>query len=238
MSFTRTVRFRCTLLALAAAPGVGASPAGGAIIDPGLYRLHNHPDGAARPPAYGLRLDELINLTDDHDVFTFDFDAEGASMLLSFDGSRIRIFGTAFGGLDTGRRYDPSLAGYWAIDFTYGAVAPAPGDDDLVATTPDFSNRGTITRLATGERIDLFDFSGEHPHTFRLGNDDDDLGHRAPDLISGWGWIDHHEPGSHVYSSDWIFTVDPAGVPAPPTVVGPIGLLAVPRSRLRRRRRN
>ena len=59
----------------------------GLILQPGTYRLEDHPDGNAQPPGYGLRLDELIDVTDDHDIFTFSFDPDrpGVDMRLRID---------------------------------------------------------------------------------------------------------------------------------------------------------
>ncbi|MHC4415185.1 MAG: hypothetical protein ACYS0G_07875 [Planctomycetota bacterium] len=200
------------------------------IITPGDYRLHNHPDGGAAPPEYGLRLDELIGLTPDHDVFTFDFDAPGALMVLRYDGTSIRISGTAFGGLVDEDEYDPDHSGFAQIDFTYTTAELAEGDDDLVVVTPDFSNTGTITFL--GEKINLFDRADDDGFTFRLGDEDDNEGHRGFEGISGWGWLDHHEAGQHVVSSDWIFTAEL--IPAPPVLAAACaGLLVWGRRRSR-----
>ena len=40
---------------------------------------------AAAAPFYGLRLDELFDATKGHDIFTFDFEADGASIFLTYD---------------------------------------------------------------------------------------------------------------------------------------------------------
>jgi hypothetical protein len=209
------------LCAALAAPtlAIGEAPAGVIILAPGLYQLHNHPDGDARPPLYGLRLDELIDVTPDDDDFTFSFDDGGAEMFLELRAdSSIHIFGTVFGGLDIGDDYDPALSGFWDITFTYDTSKPVTDDDDFVVNPPQNPNTGTITPLFgpdAGVPIDLFDYAGEHPFTFRLGDEDDDLGHRGFDGISGWGWLNHGSPDIHFSASDWIFTVDPTPVPGP-----------------------
>jgi hypothetical protein len=199
------------------------APAGGVILDPGLYRLHNHTDGDVRPPLYGLRLDELFNPTPDHDLFTFSFDDDGADVLLELgDDMSIHITGTVFGGLDVGDTYDPALSGLWDINFTYDTSEPADGDDDIVVNPPQDPNTGTITPLFgpdAGIPIDLFDYAGMNTFTFRLGDEDDDLGHRGHDGISGWGWLNHGAPDVHVTASDWLFILDPDPVPGPPAVV-------------------
>jgi hypothetical protein len=77
------------------------------------------------------------------------------------------------GGLDVGADHDPAWSSLVEIEFNYLMVGIAPGDDDLIVTTPPGSNSGTITWLETGEVIDLFDFAGANPYTFRLGDGED-----------------------------------------------------------------
>ncbi len=217
--------------------GLSAAQGNAALIQPGQFLLHNHPDGNAAPPGYGLRLDELFDVTDDHDKFTFDFDHPDAKMWMDFDGASIHIYGIAFGGLDVGSQYasDPALTSLVAIDFTYTTVALAFGDDDLIVTSPNFTNTGTITWLDTGEVIDLFDRANSEGYTFRLGDEDTGTGHRGFPGISGWGWMDHHQAGTHVYSSDWLFTAtQPIPGPSALVVLGAGVLLARRRSRYRR----
>jgi MYXO-CTERM domain-containing protein len=229
------------LCAALAAPVLAAAqaPAGDVILEPGLYRIHNHPDGSVRPPLYGLRLDELFDVTPDKDLFTFSFDGDGAEMLMELRAdSSIHIFGTAFGGLDIGDEYDPDLSGLWEITFTYDTSKPVLGDDDFVVNPPQDPNAGSITPLFgpdAGIPIDLFDYPGEHPFTFRLGDEDDDLGHRGFDGISGWGWLNHGSPDIHVKASDWLFTVDPTPVPAPSAAAALLLALAAGRRRRRAR---
>jgi MYXO-CTERM domain-containing protein len=203
----------------APALAVAEAPAEILILEPGLYQLHNHPDGGARPPLYGLRLDELIDVTGDDDHFTFSFDDDGAEMFLELRAdSSIHIFGTVFGGLDIGDTYDPALSGLWDITFTYDTSKPVTDDDDLFVNPPQDPNTGTITPQFgpdAGIPVDLFDYPGENPFTFRLGDEDDDLGHRGFDGISGWGWLTYGAPDIHVSASDWLFTVDPTPVPGP-----------------------
>ncbi len=215
------------------AVGLSAAQGNAAIIEPGTFLLHNHPDGNAAPPGYGLRLDELFNVTGGHDTFTFDFDHPDAEVWMDYDGSVIHIYGIAFGGLDVGSGYasDPDLTSLVALDFTYTTAAFATGDDDLIVTTPSFTNTGNIIWLDTGEKIDLFDRANAEGYSFRFGNEDDGGGHRGHPGLSGWGWMDHHEPGTHVYSSDWLFT---ATRPVP----GPSGLMLLGVGFLLTRRRS
>jgi hypothetical protein len=227
---------RLALAVFVLAVGLSAAQGNAALIQPGQFLLHNHPDGNAAPPGYGLRLDELFDVTDDHDKFTFDFDHPDAEVWLDYDGTVVHIYGIAFGGLDAGSTYasDPALTSLVELDFTYTTVELAEGDDDLIVRTPSFTNSGTITWLDTGEVIDLFDRASEEGFTFRFGDENDDEGHRDFSGISGWGWLDHHAAGTHVYSSDWIFTAERVPAPSSLLVVGAGLLLARGRSRHRR----
>jgi len=171
------------------------------------YRLCNHPDGGAAPPYYGLRLDELFDLTEGHDKFTFNFEAPGSFVYLDYDGVSIRIHGIAYGGKDEGGSYDSEHSGYVHIDFTYTLVTPAPGDDDLISSQ---GNGTLIWKAGTPdeETIPLAPFNGENSFSFRFGDEDHDYGHRGFYGLSGWGWLNHGEDlENHYYSSDWLFTV-------------------------------
>lgn len=180
----------------------------------GTYRLGNHPDGAAAGPFYGLRLDELFNVTPGSpDIFTFDFEAPGTAVYLDYDGTRICIYGRAFGGRDIGDAYDPAWTGFVDLNFCYAVVGVASGDDDLIVTTPNGSNSGTVTWVNTGEIIPIYDYAGDFGFTFRFGDEDNDQGHRGFDGLSGWGWLNHRDPGVHVPASDWIFTARPLCIP-------------------------
>ncbi len=180
---------------------------------------------------YGLRLDELFDVNPGaHDVFTFDFEAAGSEMFLSFDGSSVHIFGTAFGGLDTGSEYDPAHSSLVAIDFIYSAVVLASGDDDLVSTGDDAWHTGTLTWLDTNEEISLFSYSGNHPWAFRFGDEDNDQGHRGFDGLSGWGWLSYRELGQRVSASDWLFTGSLVPAPGALAFIG-LGLLGPGRRR-------
>lgn len=214
----------CVMGGLAAAPGEALAEF---ILDDGLYQLHDHPDGGAAEPFYGLRLDEL---TDAGDIFTFSFDYDhpDVGVFMQLTGSTIHIYGVAFGGLIDDHAYDPDHSGLVEIDFFYNDVVRVTGDDDLIAYDPDEPNMGFI--VFQGDTIDLFDHANAEGFTFRLGDEDDDGGHRGFDgtlpngetvdgRISGWGWLEHGTQGEYISASDWLFTVDPTPVPGPSTAL-------------------
>jgi len=224
----------------------GASANAAAIQFGATYGLNNHPDGNARPPQYGLRLDELWDVTGGNDIFTFDFDAADSAMFMSISaaGDEIRIFGTVLGGRDTGSSYaNDQYLGLYDVDFTYSTgVGLVPGDDDLqVVATMGSTNGGFITPLAVmdggpsvgGGPIAL----GETPIgsglTFRFGDEDNDNGHRGFDGFSGWGWISVNGDPMAGQANDWLFTADPEPIPEPATM----SLLALGALTLLRRRR-
>ena len=170
----------------------------------GRWRLGNHPDAAQNPPPYGLRLDELFDVTTGTDVFTFDFEAPGAAMFLDYDGTSVRIFGTAFGGRDAGTDYDPAWTSQITVDVVYPVVSTAPGDDDLLVVGTGVGI-GTVVWEADGTTRMLFAQENAQGFVFRFGNEDDDQGHRDFLGNSGWGWFEydpmHPQPGTR----DWIF---------------------------------
>jgi hypothetical protein len=220
-----------SLVAALAAAGVGMA-AHAAVIVPGLYQLNNHPDGNQSPPLYGLRLDELYNASGGHDVYTFDFDHMSSNVQMVVTASTIRIYGSAYGGRDIGSMYAADLdLGMYTFDFLYNiGVSPAVGDDD-VAVYADMQNFGWI-QTARGDVINLTDKSDGH-YSFRLGDEDNDLGHRGFAGISGWGWLNHGPHGSpHISASDWLFT---ARLVPTPGVLGVMGIAAVSMGRRRNR---
>jgi hypothetical protein len=197
---------RCFVVVLAGA----ACAANGAIMGAGTYRLQNHPDGSASPPQYGLRLDELYNATSGHDQFTFDFEAPGSNMQMTLTASTIRIFGVVFGGRDIGSGYAAdAYRGFYTVDFLYNTgVGLVPGDDDIRVVAPMGSNSGSIIS-PLGDTFTLTDKPVDG-YTFRLGDENNDLGHRGFNGTSGWGWLLIN--GVHTDANDWLFTVPTPGV--------------------------
>lgn len=214
---------------------VGSAQA--AFLPDGEYYLENHVETLEAPPEYGLRLDELYNVTFDHDIFTFDFDDARSDMRIDVSGTTIRIFGTVWGGRDVGGAYAAdAYQGLYTIDFLYNVgVSTVPGDDDRWVTGADYANAGTITTPLS----DVFLLGDKNsmdavPYSFRLGDEDSDLGHRGETGISGWGWVSHglQQPFTHIGYSDWLFVVgDRVPAPGSAALVGLAGLVAMRRKR-------
>jgi MYXO-CTERM domain-containing protein len=231
------MRTRVPALAVAGiAASVIASAASAQILAPGTYFIHNHPDGFMNPPPYGLRLDELYNVDNSQsDVFTFDFNDSSSNMRLTYDGSTIRIFGNTLGGRDIGTGYaNDQYLGNYVIDFTYRVnVQQSNIDDDLVVIPVNPANNGTILTPLGDTKILTEEPLGPNPvtdYTFRLGNENDDLGHRGFPGLSGWGWL--RVDGAYNSGNDWIFTI---GNPVPaPGIAGLLGLAGLAASRRKR----
>ncbi len=234
------------LFSLAVICLASASADAAAIQLGATYGLHNHPDGGARPPEYGLRLDELFNETGGNDIFTFDFDDASSAMFMSINagGNEIRIFGTVLGGRDVGGSYaNDQYLGLYEVDFTYSfGVGSVPGDDDLqVLETMGSTNGGFIAPLAVvdggpsvgGGAITLGETANGSGMTFRFGDENNDNGHRGFAGLSGWGWINVDGDPHAGQANDWLFTADPEPIPEPATV----GLMAMGALALLRRRR-
>ncbi len=204
-----------------------AASASAAFIPVGHFQLNNHPDGNSRPPGYGLILTELYDVTVNNDKFTFDFDHEQSSMELWFDGDSIVIGGRVYGGRDVGDHLaDDKYLGVYDVRFEYAVVGMVPGDDDLFSME-SAENKGSIM-TPLGDTIALGDKGKADGIAFRLGDGNDDNGHRGFDGVSGWGWLDHENRQS---PSDWLFTVK---VPTPGSVA--MMMVAAPFAGMRRRR--
>lgn len=212
----------CSVLALAALVLLSGS-AGAAPILPGLYQLHNHPDGAINPPPYGLRLDELYDISPGDDRYTCDFDDPASDMKLIYNdvADTITIFGHSLCGRDTGAGYAADIyLDIYTINFVYNVgVEPVPGDDDIQVDAADFTNVGTITHPGLGTS-NLSDVRAGG-NTFRFGDEDNDLGHRGFAGISGWGWLAIDGDRRAGDADDWLFTA--TYIPEPAS----LGLLLV-----------
>jgi hypothetical protein len=169
-------------------------------LPPGLYRLHDHRDGRAAPPRYGLRLDGL-QTGNPHDVFSFDFDGPGAAVFLELGQGSARIFGTAYGGRDVGDHFEsPEL---WDLEMRYALTDPSSTTGRLESIGAPGSNLGTLRRRSDSRVFTLEDFGG--PPSFVIGS-----GHRTPpDVFSGWGWLKHGGAAEYLADSDWLFEIEP-----------------------------
>jgi hypothetical protein len=181
------------------------------LFETGLYDLGNHPDGNAAEPTYGARID---NLYPNSAPFTFDFECDDCGMSMNYDGSSIHIFGTAFGGQHdgVGGRLDNDFDGLYGFNVTYGGAAVVEnggtGDDsglqDIGRPGETGGQIGSLEFLSTtgGDAFpsaslwDLMDKKGGHVNSLRVGNEDNDLGHRDSVGISGWGWLKVRETDS------------------------------------------
>ena len=204
----------CSILALLLIPLTASA------VSIGTYTLGNHPNAAQNPPPYGMRLDGLLG----HNIYTFDFEHASSNMQLTYDGSNVHIFGTAFGGSDTGTGYAPGSTATWNLDFTYSTGVTQPGGEgglnDIVVDDSNghHANFGTVN-----SGLGNFDLRshGNGSETFTLG-DEDGSGHRSFAGISGWGWLDFSTDGGTTWdggkaandTADFIFTAAPVPVPA------------------------
>lgn len=234
-----SVRLSMSVVARALLTAGAAFTVSSALATPlagGIYRLYNHPDGNEAPPLYGARFDELFNATSGHDVFTLDFNHSGSYVTLTLGSGVATISGTAWGGRDVGGAYaTDSYLGFYTFTMTYSlGLGLVPGDDDYWVNTTNHVNTGSITAPNTST-VQLVDERGANPFSLRIGNEDNDLGHRGFNGISGWGWMSYRlATGAivHEESTDFLFTVGER-VPTP----GATSLLAIGGVLMGRRRR-
>lgn len=228
------------LLVAAMASFCMTSIASAAAIAPGTYQLHNHPDGDAVPPPYGMRLDELFNVSGGNDIFTLDFDHAGSNMTLVYDNSGlIVISGVAYGGIDIGGSYlNDGHQGLYQIEFVYDVgVGLASGDDDLIVIPgANGQNSGSIAPLDPGHpdfgaSLNLFDVRDGN-YSFRFGDEDNDLGHRGYPGISGWGWVGFNGQSHPGAADDFLFTAELIPEPAAASLL----LIGLGAATFRRRR--
>jgi hypothetical protein len=120
--------------------------------DEGTWQLGNKRAGQIAPPDYGLRLDGMFG--DYPAQYTFDFEHPGAGVYLTWDGSDVRIHGTAFGGLDIGGGWDPLVRSWVSIDVVWeGAIEDSTGCELMV---PNGSNvSGKVVWLLDGTEVPL-----------------------------------------------------------------------------------
>lgn len=224
MRSTRCAARAVLLLGLGALAGA----AQGVVIMPGTYLLHNHPDGDVVPPSYGMRLDGLYSGSPAE--FTLDFDDPMSNMHMDVTATSIHIYGVAYGGRDIGGSYAAeATTGVYTVDFLYNVgVGMVPGDDDMYVVAPMGSNFGSLL-TPTGDLLGLAD--KPDAYNFRLGDEDDDLGHRGFAGISGWGWFTIDSGRPNTGAVDFLFTAELVPAPGAVSLLGMGGVLAGTRRR-------
>ncbi|MGH8670946.1 MAG: hypothetical protein ACREUA_02760 [Burkholderiales bacterium] len=116
---------RTIVTALLAASGVflvaGHSASASTLL--ATYDLLDHPDGGAKPPQYGLRLD---GISGNGSIWTFSFEDDkglgshtgASSMKMKVFDDKLELFGQVYGGKDTGTGWGASDQGLWNLNFT------------------------------------------------------------------------------------------------------------------------
>lgn len=150
-------------------------------IPNGTYLLGNHPDGKVGPSRghYGLVVTGALG-----PQTVFDFEADGAEVLLTLNPSKIAISGIALAYVKTSSGW--MAADYWQIDFQYKRNLSSADENpdieqggwtDIRAGAPDPMNAGTLTNLSTGVSHPLSTKANSEGWTFQLG-DEGGNGHR------------------------------------------------------------
>jgi len=242
-----TVNTATLLSLLTLVPAANAGP----LLPAGTYQLHSLAVGALAPPNYGLRLDELVDVTlGTHDFFTWDFDHPSSNMRLDWNGTdTMHIYGQAYGGvvnpgvayLSTGI-YAPYL-GVYNVDFTYNMrVQPVAGDmngfQDIEVLGGSPANTGTIQLPGGLGTVNLVDFADASGRTIRFG-DQGAVFFGVPD-IAAWGWLAVVDPNgvvNHRDGHDWLFGASPVPEPTTMSLIGG-GLVLLGIQARRRRHQN
>lgn len=219
----------CLIALVAGAPASAAA-------DTIRFALADHPRGEAQPPTYGLRLDDLFGPSTLPTTFSFNQGGAGVLMDVDTDSKAIHIFGTVFGGIDTGKNYlAPEL---FDLDMLYKfGVA---GNEDDGWSVAGLGNTGSLVRQSDGERWDLVTILNQAGLAFEFFPDRFRL--RSDDLIGvewvGRGWLDTATDPRPTEVRDFLFVA--TVVPLPAGVIPGVLTLgcaaAVVRARSRRSR--
>ena len=214
-----------------------------AAIEIKTFTVIDHPDGAALPPPYGLRLDNLFDVTPESGsvtpgpgtsgVTTFSFVNVQATVTTNTTTGDIsvNIAGDVHGGRDTGGGYGFGEGDY-AIDFTYSANVSPDGNGWKVSPMSS-SNQGTIeflsgsSAIAAGTTWRLYEQENNAGNTFVFKDDYHRLsGTGLPlDTFVGRGWLDYTIGGTSV-TQDWLFIApdQPSLIIVPVPAAAPMGL--------------
>ena len=224
---------RAAMLGVLAGAALASTAYAGPVV---LFKsaLGDHPDGAALPPAYGLRMDNLFSgLGGTGGITTFSFEQNGAGVSMTIwdldmdgDADEIRIAGTVFGGEDAGTTYGFG-AGLYKLEFTFSVGVN--DESNGWSASSHAANGGFLQALAgnvdvaEGTMFNLVQRTDSMAKDFKFLND----GHRLPGS-SGWvgrGWLDGGG------TRDFLFVTIPLPGGAGMALAG-LGLVAL------RRRRN
>ncbi|MCA9304754.1 MAG: PEP-CTERM sorting domain-containing protein [Phycisphaerales bacterium] len=214
------------------AAGIALSAASLAYASGGIllaeFALHDHPDGNAAPPFYGLRLDNMFgsgigSLSMDHydNTRLFVYEDNGSYSM--------NITGMLYGGLVVNNAYvDPHD---FQIDFWYHLNVSDTGNGWVVDgfTT---GNTGTMTDLDNNSVYTLFGKANDQDRVFEFLAD----GFRLDNDTTSWvgrGWLTPNSDGSNHLggSQDWLFTATAVPAPTSAALLGLAGICATRRRR-------
>ncbi len=113
------------------------------------FRLKDHPDGAINPPPYGLRFDNLFGNAGGSPgaktTFSVEYGSAAMWAMVDTDTGIIRMFGTMYGGEDTGTGYGFG-EGHYRADFVYNTNVAAVSNGYVVTSSGSgiLQNHGRI----------------------------------------------------------------------------------------------
>jgi len=237
---TPTIRSSAAL-ALMAFVGL-ACPSGASAALLKQFKLQDHPDGNALPPAYGLRFDNIFStIGGPKGITTFSMNHFNNTILSVIDNGAslaINIKGTLYGGVDTGVTIGFGKGAY-ALDFTYN-MNVAPSGTGWVVDPNHPSNAGKLTSLGNanvpaGTMFNFVDKDGNQGHSFQFLQDDHRLaGH--PEFGQGFwvgrGWLKNAKNDGDTHDFLFIGSLIPLPTPLGMAAAGLIAAAAL------RRRRN
>ncbi len=174
------------------------------------YQVSDHPDGNQGPPPYGLRLDNIFANDGYGGVTTFSFDSGSVLAEVDTDLNTMRIFGSMFGGIDSGNNYSSEVE--IQLDYTYTGLNLTNYDGTSPQLSVNHANAGSGTveviqevSNASGLLGNQYGFSSKQNNSgvaFRFK----DTVHRGFDGINGWGW--HMLDSGNSGTQDFLFTAE------------------------------